>query len=111
MCSQVVESHEVINNKSMHRGDDLKPFNTQQGRFDPTTSTQREKLAVYDNPAPSAYKGKSPKAHVKAGKFDSPVRFRAMAPTNPAPTDYSLHASQGDSTYNSTFNATLGQQK
>jgi len=103
----VVESHDAINNKSMHRGDDLKPFNTQQGRFDPSTSTQRQKLAVYDNPAPSAYRATKPTSHVAASRFEAPARFRSMEPENPAPTKYHLHESVQSSTYKPTFNATL----
>lgn len=45
------ESHAALNaTTGLRPGDAGKAFNTQQGRFDPATSTQREKLAVHANP-------------------------------------------------------------
>jgi hypothetical protein len=60
-------------------GDAHKAFNTQQGRMDPATSTQREKLAVHDNPSPSRYEfvqGKS-----RSVQFDSAARYGARFST------------------------------
>lgn len=99
------ESHAALNaTTGLRPGDASKAFNTQQGRFDPATSTQREKLAVHNNPSPSSYEFIAGKT--RAVQFDAAKRFHGNEKTSPSPNRYTLHGRQ-ESTFKPTYNVTL----
>jgi len=99
------ESHAALNaTTGLRPGDAGKAFNTQQGRFDPATSTQREKLAVHANPSPANYEFVSSKT--RAIQFDAAKRFTGKEKVSPSPNRYTLHGRQ-ESTFKPTYNVTL----
>eukprot|EP00729_Bicosta_minor_P000414 gene414-15884_t len=93
------ESHAALNaTTGLRPGDAGKAFNTQQGRFDPATSTQREKLAVHANPSPANYEFVSSKT--RAIQFDAAKRFTGKEKVSPSPN-------RQESTFKPTYNVTL----
>lgn len=77
-------------------------------RFDPSASTQRTKLAVVENPAPSSYSGDVVAYRSAAGgQIDNTTRFKQASAMAPPPNNYSLHPSVGDSMFNRTYNHSL----